>query len=407
MSGVNDIRAHFLNYFAANGHEIVPSSPLVPRNDPTLMFTNAGMVQFKNVFTGVEKRPYVRAATAQKCVRAGGKHNDLDNVGYTARHHTFFEMLGNFSFGDYFKDRAIELAWNLVTKEFGLPRQRLTVTVFSEDDQAFAAWKKIADLPESKIVRIPTSDNFWAMGDTGPCGPCSEIFYDHGDKIPGGPPGSPDADGDRFIEIWNLVFMQFDRAADGTLSKLPAPCVDTGMGLERLAAVLQHVHSNYEIDLFQRLIKAAAGFTNTKDLENKSLRVIADHIRACSFLIVDGVLPSNEGRGYVLRRIIRRALRHGYMLGQRQPFFHKLVPTLVEEMGDAYPELRAKKETVEKALRAEELRFGETLENGMKVFDEIAARNKTTIPGVDAFRLYDTYGFPVDLTADIARERSL
>jgi len=409
-----EIRQTFLDFFRAKGHTIVPSAPLVPGNDPTLLFTNSGMVQFKNVFLGSEKLPYARAADVQRCLRAGGKHNDLDSVGYTARHHTFFEMLGNWSFGDYFKREAIAWAWELLTGVFGLPKERLMVTVYHTDDEAFDIWHKEIGLPQDRIVRIGdnkgapyASDNFWQMADTGPCGPCTEIFYDHGADIPGGPPGSPDEDGDRFIEIWNLVFMQFDRAADGSLSKLPAPCVDTGMGLERLAAVLQHVHSNYEIDLFQRLIKAAAGFTNTPDLENKSLRVIADHIRACAFLIVDGVLPSNEGRGYVLRRIIRRALRHGYMLGQRQPFFHKLVPTLVEEMGDAYPELRAKRDTVEKALLSEEQRFGETLENGMKVFDEIAARSKTTIPGVDAFRLYDTYGFPVDLTADIARERNL
>src|SRR4051812_37110102 len=373
MSGVNDIRSGFLDYFVNNGHEAVASSPLVPRNDPTLMFTNAGMVQFKNVFTGLEKRPYSRAVTAQKCVRAGGKHNDLDNVGYTARHHTFFEMLGNFSFGDYFKDRAIELAWNLVTKEFGLPKDKLTATVYIDDDQAFGLWKKIAGLPESKIVRIAGADNFWAMGDTGPCGPCSEIFYDHGDKIPGGPPGSPDADGDRYIEIWNLVFMQFNRDDKGVLHPLPKPSVDTGMGLERIAAVLQHVHSNYEIDLFQDLIKAAARETRTKDLKNPSLNVIADHIRACSFLVVDGVIPGNEGRGYVLRRIVRRAIRHGYQLGQKQPFFHKLVEDLDQAMGDAYPELRKAKAAVADTLKAEEEKFAETLENGMKLF-EIGAR---------------------------------
>ncbi|HET9189356.1 MAG TPA: alanine--tRNA ligase [Rudaea sp.] len=408
------IRQTFLDFFRERGHTIVSSAPLVPGNDPTLLFTNSGMVQFKNVFLGSEKLPYVRAADVQRCLRAGGKHNDLDSVGYTARHHTFFEMLGNWSFGDYFKKEAIHWAWELLTDVYKLPKERLLVTVYHTDDEAFDIWHKEIGLPKERIVRIGdnkgapyASDNFWQMADTGPCGPCTEIFYDHGPGIPGGPPGSPDEDGDRFIEIWNLVFMQFDRAADGTLSKLPAPCVDTGMGLERLAAVLQHVHSNYEIDLFQRLIKKAAELTGTKDLENKSLRVIADHIRACSFLIVDGVLPSNEGRGYVLRRIIRRALRHGYMLGQKQPFFHKLVPTLVAEMGDAYPELVAKQTTVEMALFAEEERFGETLENGMKVFDEIAARSGKSIPGADAFRLYDTYGFPVDLTADIARERGL
>src|SRR3984885_14075864 len=380
MVSSNDIRATFLDYFARNGHEVVDSSPLFRRNDPTLMFANSGMVQFKNVFTGQERRPYVRATTAQKCVRAGGKHNDLDNVGYTPRHHTFFEMLGNFSFGDYFKEAAIPYAWELLTKDFGIDKSRLLVTVYSEDDDAAAIWKKVAGLPDDRIIRISTSDNFWQMADTGPCGPCTEIFYDHGPEIPGGPPGSPDEDGDRFIEIWNLVFMQFDRAADGTLSPLPAPCVDTGMGLERLAAVLQHVHSNYEIDLFQHLIKVASQLTKTADLENKSLRVIADHIRACSFLIVDGVLPSNEGRGYVLRRIIRRALRHGYMLGVREPFFYKMVTPLVEEMGAAYPELSAKRSIVEKTLKAEEERFGETLEHGMKVFDEVAARAGKIIP---------------------------
>ena len=409
-----EIRQTFLDFFKSKGHTIVPSAPLVPGNDPTLLFTNSGMVQFKNVFLGSEKLPYVRAADVQRCLRAGGKHNDLDSVGYTARHHTFFEMLGNWSFGDYFKKEAIEWAWELLTVVFGLPKDRLLVTVYHTDDEAFDLWHKTIGLPQERIIRIGdnkgapyASDNFWQMADTGPCGPCTEIFYDHGAEIPGGPPGSPDEDGDRFIEIWNLVFMQFDRAADGTLSRLPAPCVDTGMGLERLAAVLQHVHSNYEIDLFQRLIKVASKLTKTDDLENKSLRVIADHIRACSFLIVDGVLPSNEGRGYVLRRIIRRALRHGYMLGMRQPFFSKMVPALVEEMGQAYPELAAKAGTVERALLAEEERFGETLEHGMKVFDEVAAKSKKVIPGADAFRLYDTYGFPVDLTADIARERGL
>ncbi len=409
-----EIRQTFLDFFKARGHTIVPSAPLVPGNDPTLLFTNSGMVQFKNVFLGSEKLPYVRAADVQRCLRAGGKHNDLDSVGYTARHHTFFEMLGNWSFGDYFKREAILWAWELLVDVFKLPKDRLLVTVYHNDDEAYDLWHKEIGLPAERIVRIGdnkgapyASDNFWQMADTGPCGPCTEIFYDHGAEIPGGPPGSADEDGDRFIEIWNLVFMQFDRAADGTLSPLPAPCVDTGMGLERLAAVLQHVHSNYEIDLFQHLIKAAAKLTNTTDLENKSLRVIADHIRACSFLIVDGVLPSNEGRGYVLRRIIRRALRHGYMLGQKQPFFYKLVGTLVEEMGQAYLELVAKRGIVEKTLQAEEERFGETLEHGMKVFDEVATRAGKTIPGVDAFRLYDTFGFPVDLTADIARERGL
>jgi alanyl-tRNA synthetase len=409
-----EIRQTFLDFFQAKGHTIVPSAPLVPNNDPTLLFTNSGMVQFKNVFLGSEKLPYFRAADVQRCLRAGGKHNDLDSVGYTARHHTFFEMLGNWSFGDYFKREAIIWAWELLTDVLQLPKDRLLVTVYHTDDEAYDLWHKQIGLPPERIVRIGdnkgapyASDNFWQMADTGPCGPCTEIFYDHGADIPGGPPGSPDEDGDRFIEIWNLVFMQFDRAADGSLSPLPAPCVDTGMGLERLAAVLQHVHSNYEIDLFQYLIKFARKLTQTTDLENKSLRVIADHIRACSFLIVDGVLPSNEGRGYVLRRIIRRALRHGYMLGVRDPFFYKMVEPLVDQMGEAYPELATKRDIVKRALKAEEERFGETLEHGMKVFDEVAARSGKSIPGADAFRLYDTYGFPVDLTADIARERGL
>ena len=410
----SEIRSAFLEFFRSKGHTIVPSSSLVPSNDPTLLFTNSGMVQFKNVFLGSEKLSYVRAADVQRCLRAGGKHNDLDSVGYTARHHTFFEMLGNWSFGDYFKREAIEWAWELLTGVFKLAPDRLWVTVYHTDDEAYDIWSKIIGVPAERIVRIGdnkgapfASDNFWQMADTGPCGPCTEIFYDHGSGIAGGPPGSPDEDGDRYIEIWNLVFMQFDRAADGTLSNLPAPCVDTGMGLERLAAVLQHVHSNYEIDLFQHLIRDAARFTGTGDLENKSLRVIADHIRACSFLIVDGVLPSNEGRGYVLRRIIRRALRHGWMLGVRGDFFWKMVAPLVEEMGEAYAELAAKRATVEQALRAEEHRFGETLEQGMKVFEEVTRKSPKLIPGADAFRLYDTYGFPVDLTADIARERGL
>ncbi|MBS0213370.1 MAG: alanine--tRNA ligase [Proteobacteria bacterium] len=413
-SSTSAIRASFLDFFRERGHAIVPSASLVPGNDPTLLFTNSGMVQFKHVFLGSEKLPYVRAADVQRCLRAGGKHNDLDSVGYTARHHTFFEMLGNWSFGDYFKREAIHWAWELLTRVYGLPAERLWVTVYHTDDEAYAIWKDEVGVPAARIVRIGdnkgapfASDNFWQMADTGPCGPCTEIFYDHGEGIPGGPPGSPDEDGDRYIEIWNLVFMQFDRAPDGTLSPLPAPCVDTGMGLERLAAVLQHVHSNYEIDLFAHLIRVAGELTATTDLANKSLRVIADHIRACSFLIVDGVLPSNEGRGYVLRRIIRRALRHGWMLGVRGDFFWKMVQPLVEEMGAAYPELAAKQRLIEEALRAEEQRFGETLENGMRVFDEVAAKASGTIPGVDAFRLYDTYGFPVDLTADIARERGL
>ncbi|MGW8127202.1 MAG: alanine--tRNA ligase [Stenotrophomonas sp.] len=411
----SQIRADFLDFFKGKGHTIVPSAPLVPGNDPTLLFTNSGMVQFKDVFLGAEKRSYVRAADVQRCLRAGGKHNDLDSVGYTARHHTFFEMLGNWSFGDYFKKDAIAWAWELLTQVWKLPAERLLVTVYHNDDEAYALWRDMIGVPEERIVRIGdnkgapyASDNFWQMADTGPCGPCTEIFFDHGEHIAGGPPGSPDEDGDRFIEIWNLVFMQFDRQPDGTLVPLPAPCVDTGMGLERLAAILQHVHTNYEIDLFQALIRQAAGLTGTADLENKSLRVIADHIRACSFLIVDGVLPSNEGRGYVLRRIIRRALRHGWMLGVRQPFFHKLVPTLVEQMGEAYPELPAAATTVHKALLAEEERFAETLDAGMKIFDDVAAKvDDGVIPGADAFRLYDTYGFPVDLTADIARERGM
>ncbi|WP_374011857.1 alanine--tRNA ligase [Pseudoxanthomonas koreensis] len=409
------IRSDFLEFFKGKGHTIVPSASLVPGNDPTLLFTNSGMVQFKDVFLGAEKRSYVRAADVQRCLRAGGKHNDLDSVGYTARHHTFFEMLGNWSFGDYFKKDAIAWAWELLTRVWKLPAERLLVTVYHDDEEAYALWRDMVGVPEHRIIRIGdnkgapyASDNFWQMADTGPCGPCTEIFYDHGAHIAGGPPGSPDEDGDRFIEIWNLVFMQFDRQPDGSLIPLPAPCVDTGMGLERLAAILQHVHSNYEIDLFQALIGHAAQLTGTADLENKSLRVIADHIRASAFLIVDGVLPSNEGRGYVLRRIIRRALRHGWMLGVRESFFHKLVATLVAQMGEAYPELPAAQSTVERALKAEEERFAETLDAGMKIFEDVASRAADgTIPGVDAFRLYDTYGFPLDLTQDIARERGL
>ncbi len=408
------IRSDFLDFFRGKGHEIVPSAPLVPANDPTLLFTNSGMVQFKDVFLGAEKRANPRAADVQRCLRAGGKHNDLDSVGYTARHHTFFEMLGNWSFGDYFKKEAIAWAWELLTETWKLPKDRLLVTVYHTDDEAYALWHDMIGIPAERIVRIGdnkgapyASDNFWQMADTGPCGPCTEIFYDHGPEHFGGPPGSPDEDGDRFIEIWNLVFMQFDKQPDGTLVPLPAPCVDTGMGLERLAAVLQHVHSNYEIDLFDALIRKASELTGTPDLQNKSLRVIADHIRACSFLIVDGVLPSNEGRGYVLRRIIRRALRHGWMLGVREPFFHKLVGTLDALMGEAYPELPAARQTVERALLAEEERFAETLDAGMKIFDDVAAKSDGTIPGADAFRLYDTYGFPLDLTQDIARERGL
>src|SRR5712671_5551020 len=411
MSGVNDIRTAFLNYFAANGHEIVPSSPLVPRNDPTLMFTNAGMVQFKNVFTGLEKRPYVRATTAQKCVRAGGKHNDLDNVGYTARHNTFFEMLGNFSFGDYFKDRAIELAWNLVTKEFGLPPERLTVTVFSEDDQAFDLWKKIAGLPESRIIRIAGSDNFWQMGDTGPCGPCSEIFYDHGDHIPGGPPGSPEADGDRFIEIWNLVFMQYEQLAGGQRIDLPKPSIDTGMGLERISAVLQGTHDNYATDMMRALIRAVADASDVDPdgPQKVSHRVIADHLRASAFLIADGVLPSNEGRGYVLRRIMRRAMRHAELLGAREPLMWKLVPALVREMGQAYPELLRAESLISETLKLEEGRFRRTLERGLAILDEEtkALKQGDSLNGATAFTLYDTYGFPLDLTQDALRARGI
>jgi alanyl-tRNA synthetase len=410
----SDVRRDFLAFFASKGHTIVPSAPLVPGNDPTLMFTNSGMVQFKDVFLGAEKRSYVRAADVQRCLRAGGKHNDLDQVGYTARHHTFFEMLGNWSFGDYFKQEAIAWAWELLTEVWKLPKDRLLATVYHTDDEAYRIWLNDIGLPPERIVRIGdnkgapfASDNFWQMADTGPCGPCTEIFYDHGPSHFGGPPGSPDEDGDRYIEIWNNVFMQFDRAADGTLTPLPAPCVDTGMGLERITAILQHVHSNYEIDLFQALIKQAAELTGTADLDNKSLRVIADHIRASAFLIVDGVLPSNEGRGYVLRRIIRRALRHGWMLGVREPFFHKLVGTVDALMGDAYPVLREGRATAERALLAEEERFAETLDSGMRIFNDVAAQSDDSIPGTDAFRLYDTYGFPLDLTQDMARERGM
>ena len=411
MSGVNEIRSHFLDYFAREGHEIVPSSSLVPRNDPTLMFTNAGMVQFKNVFTGLEHRAIPRAVTAQKCVRAGGKHNDLDNVGYTARHHTFFEMMGNFSFGDYFKDRAIELAWNLVTKEFGLPAHRLVATVYSEDDEAFDLWKKIAGLPEDRIIRIPTSDNFWQMGDTGPCGPCSEIFFDHGPDIAGGPPGSADEDGDRFIEIWNLVFMQFDQQPGGDRISLPKPSIDTGMGLERVAAVLQGVHDNYDIDLFRALIAASEELIGVPadGAHAVSHKVIADHLRATSFLIADGVMPSNEGRGYVLRRIMRRAMRHAQLLGARDPVIFKLVPTLVGEMGRAYPELGRAEDLVAETLELEEERFRRTLERGLALLDEatepLAAG--ATLDGETAFKLYDTYGFPLDLTQDALRGRGL
>src|SRR5213082_3055065 len=411
MSGVNEIRSTFLNFFAENGHAIVPSSPLVPRNDPTLMFTNAGMVQFKNVFTGVEKRPYVRATTSQKCVRAGGKHNDLDNVGYTARHHTFFEMLGNFSFGDYFKDRAIELAWNLVTKEFGLPKDKLTATVYVDDDQAFDLWKKIAGLPDSRIIRIAGSDNFWQMGDTGPCGPCSEIFYDHGDKVWGGPPGSAEQDGDRFIEIWNLVFMQFEQLEGGVRNALPKPSIDTGMGLERIAAVLQGKHDSYEIDLFVALIRAISELTGAdpNGEQKASLRVIADHLRASSFLIADGVLPSNEGRGYVLRRIMRRAMGHAQQLGAEEPLMWRLVPTLVREMGQAYPELSRAEPLITETLKLEETRFRTTLARGLALLEEGSkglARG-AKFSGEAAFTLYDTYGFPLDLTQDALKPRGI
>jgi alanyl-tRNA synthetase len=408
MKTSNDIRDTFLEYFRERGHEIVPSSPLVPGNDPTLLFTNAGMVQFKDVFLGDEPRPYNRATTSQRCVRAGGKHNDLENVGYTARHHTFFEMMGNFSFGDYFKRDAIRFCWELLTEVYGLPKEKLWVTVFEDDDEAEQIWFEDIGIDRSKFSRCGAKDNFWSMGDTGPCGPCSEVFYDHGPEILGGPPGSPDEDGDRYIEIWNLVFMQFNRTADGTLTPLPRPSVDTGMGLERLAAVVQGVHSNYETDLFSNLIDATVAITKASDREDKSLRVIADHIRSCAFLVVDGVVPSNEGRGYVLRRIIRRAIRHGHRLGVTDPFFHRLVGALDQEMGDAYPELRNRREAVERVLRQEEERFAETLEQGMRMLEEsIADLSGTRLPGAVAFKLYDTYGFPVDLTADVARERGL
>ena len=403
-----EIRSQFLEYFQENGHTIVSSSPLIPGNDPTLLFTNAGMVQFKDVFTGEETRPYHRATTSQRCVRAGGKHNDLENVGYTARHHTFFEMLGNFSFGDYFKEDAIRFAWDFLTKRLGLPEERLWVTVHHSDQEAEDIWIQTIGVDPNRLSRLGDKDNFWSMGDTGPCGPCSEIFYDHGPDVPGGPPGSDDDDLDRYIEIWNLVFMQFEQSADGTRTPLPKPSVDTGMGLERIAAVMQHVHSNYEIDLFQALLKAAAEVTHTQDLEAKSLRVIADHIRSCSFLICDGVLPSNEGRGYVLRRIIRRAIRHGHKLGCDQPFFHKIVHTLVAEMGEAYAELRENEDRIVAALKQEEAQFAKTLDAGMKVLeDAVSSLTSKTLPGELIFRLYDTHGFPVDLTNDIARERDL
>ena len=404
----SEVRRAFLDYFCQRGHTIVPSSSLVPGNDPTLLFTNAGMVQFKELFLGKEKRDYVRAATSQRCVRAGGKHNDLENVGYTTRHHTFFEMLGNFSFGDYFKREAIRLAWDFVTQVLGLDRDRLWVTVFRDDDEAAGIWTGEIGVDPARVARMGEKSNFWAMGDTGPCGPCSEIFYDHGPEIAGGPPGSPEEDGDRFVEIWNLVFMQFERSADGTLTPLPKPSVDTGAGLERMAAIMQGVHSNYDIDLFRDLISAAASVTGSTDVGSPSLRVIADHIRACSFLIVDGVMPSNEGRGYVLRRIIRRAVRHGYKLGQSEPFFHKLVPALVVAMGDSYPELARDAQPVARVLKLEEERFAETLSAGMAQFDaRMREAGGSLVPGSLVFLLHDTYGFPPDLTADIARERDL
>nr|WP_321327318.1 alanine--tRNA ligase [Alcaligenes faecalis] len=412
----SEIRQKFLSFFESKGHHIVSSASLVPGNDPTLLFTNAGMVQFKDVFTGKETRPYNRATSSQRCVRAGGKHNDLENVGYTARHHTFFEMLGNFSFGDYFKQDAIRYAWELLTTVYKLPAEKLWVTVYQEDDEAYDIWASEIGVPKERIIRIGdkggvryNSDNFWQMADTGPCGPCSEIFYDHGADVWGGPPGSPEEDGDRYIEVWNLVFMQFERSADGTMTPLPKPCVDTGMGLERISAVLQHVHSNYEIDLFQSLIQAAARETKTSDLSNNSLKVIADHIRACSFLIIDGVIPSNEGRGYVLRRIIRRALRHGHKLGQKGLFFYRLVQDLGLTMGEAYPELISQRERIEQVLRQEEERFSETLENGMRILEGALANlpENAKLDGQTLFTLYDTYGFPVDLTADICRERGI
>ncbi len=411
---VAEIRKTFLDYFAARGHAVVESSALVPANDPTLMFTNSGMVQFKDVFLGADRRPYVRATSVQACLRAGGKHNDLENVGYTARHHTFFEMLGNWSFGDYFKSESLKWAWDLLTNVYALPKERLWATVYFEDDEAYDIWTKEIGLPPERVIRIGDnkgaryqSDNFWMMADTGPCGPCSEIFYDHGPEVAGGPPGSPDEDGDRYIEIWNNVFMQFDMQADGSVKKLPAPCVDTGMGLERLAAILQHVHSNYEIDLFVELIKAASRETGCEDLSNNSLKVIADHIRATSFLVSDGVVPSNEGRGYVQRRIIRRAIRHGYKLGKKSPFFHKLVPDLVRVMGDAYPSLRQNEDKIIQTLKHEEERFFETLDIGMDILETALAGGVKVLPGDVAFKLHDTYGFPLDLSADVCREKGI
>jgi alanyl-tRNA synthetase len=408
MKSSAEIRKLFLDFFQQNGHEIVSSSPLVPANDPTLLFTNAGMVQFKDVFLGHETRKYTRAVSTQRCVRAGGKHNDLENVGYTARHHTFFEMLGNFSFGDYFKREAIQYAWKFLTEELKLPAEKLWVTVFEEDEEAADIWLNEMGISAERFSRIGAKDNFWSMGDTGPCGPCSEIFYDHGEEVAGGPPGTPAEDGDRYIEIWNLVFMQYNRDASGNLTPLPKPSVDTGMGLERLAAVLQHEHNNYDIDLFKNLIKSIQALSGTEDSSNTSLRVIADHIRSCAFMITDGVQPSNEGRGYVLRRIIRRAIRHGHKLGLKEAFFHKLVQPLVDEMGEAFPELTKAQAIVEKSLQLEESRFADTLDNGLKILDQaIAEMSDKEIPGETVFLLYDTYGFPIDLTADIARERNL
>ena len=411
MTSTNEIRSQFLDFFRRHDHEVVPSSPLVPRNDPTLLFTNAGMVQFKNVFTGEEHRPYNRAVTSQKCVRAGGKHNDLENVGFTARHHTFFEMLGNFSFGDYFKDRAIELAWQLVTKEFGLPPERLLATVYKDDEEAYDLWRRIAGLPEDRIIRIGTSDNFWAMGDTGPCGPCSEIFFDHGPQLSGGPPGSPDEDGDRFIEIWNLVFMQYDQPEPGRMDPLPRPSIDTGMGLERIAAVLQGVHDNYDTDQFRRLMQASGDLSGVapRGAQSASHKVIADHLRATAFLIADGILPSNEGRGYVLRRIMRRAMRHVHKLGVREPIMWRMVPVLVDEMGGHFTELRRAEALVTETLKMEETRFQETLDRGLRLLNEETTRlpEGGTLPGQVAFKLYDTYGFPLDLTADILRNQGM
>src|SRR5688500_12564513 len=411
MSSVNDIRSTFLNFFKENGHEIVASSPLVPRNDPTLMFTNAGMVQFKNVFTGVEKRGYQRATTSQKCVRAGGKHNDLDNVGYTARHLTFFEMMGNFSFGDYFKEQAILLAWNLLTREWGLPADRLTATVYHTDDEAYELWRKLSSLPEERIIRIATKDNFWAMGDNGPCGPCSEVFYDHGAEIPGGPPGSPDEDGDRFVEVWNLVFMQYEQENNEIVRDLPRPSIDTGMGLERVSTVLQGVHNIFDTTTLRELVSVSAELTGVVAEGDRlgSHRVIADHLRSSSFLIADGVLPSNEGRGYVLRRIMRRAMRHAHILGARDPLMHRLVPTLVADMGAAYPGLVRAQPLIEETLTLEETRFRQTLDKGLKLLDEATAGMKpgATLPGEVAFRLYDTFGFPYDLTEDALRAQGL